>query len=79
MATHKEDQKLVLRTNYRLMQESILQYFRPSLRYHLSSRHLFCLFLSGRLKQVLLYHNYRFMMWVKNSFDPDQLTSNEAS
>ena len=35
--------------------ESILQYFRPSLSYHLSLRSLFCLFLSGRLRQVLLY------------------------
>ena len=33
----------------------ILQYFRPSLSYHLSSRSLFCLFLSGRFTQVLLY------------------------
>ena len=39
----------------RMLQESILQYFRPSLSYHLSLRSLFCLFLSGRLKQVLLY------------------------
>ena len=31
---------------------SILQYFRPSLRYHLSLRPLFCLFLSGRLRRV---------------------------
>ena len=34
---------------------SILQYFRPSLSYHFPLRPLFCLFLSGRLKQVLLY------------------------
>ena len=33
----------------------MLQYFRPSLSYHLSLRPLFCLFLSGRLRQVLLY------------------------
>ena len=33
----------------------ILQYFRPSLSYHFSLRPLFCLFLSGRLRQVLLY------------------------
>ena len=38
----------------RMLQESILQYFRPSLSYHLSLRPLFCLFLSGRLGQVLL-------------------------
>ena len=34
---------------------SILYYFRSSLSYHLSSKSLFCLFLSGRLRQVLLY------------------------
>ena len=33
---------------------SILQYFRPSLSYYLSLSSLFCLFLSGRLRQVLL-------------------------
>ena len=56
--------KLVFNTNYRLMQVksiaecskgSILQYFWPSSSYHLSLRSLFCLFLSGRLRQVLLY------------------------
>ena len=39
----------------RMLQESILQYFRPSLSYFLSLRLLFCQFLSGRLRQVLLY------------------------
>ena len=39
----------------RMLQKSILQYFRPSLNYRLSLRPLFCLFLSGCLKQVLLY------------------------
>ena len=34
------------------------QYFRPSLSYHLSLRSLFCLFLSGRLRPVLLYCLY---------------------
>ena len=55
----REDQKLVSKTDYCLMQvksilkESILQYFRPSLSYHLSLRApLFCLFLSGRLRLV---------------------------
>ena len=61
--------KLVFKTDYRLMQVksiaecskgSILQYFRPSLSYHLPSYHLplrplFCLVLSSRLIQVLLY------------------------
>ena len=46
------------KTNYRLMQVksiaecskgSILQYFRPTLSYHMTLRPLFCLFLSGRL------------------------------
>ena len=41
----------------RMLQESILQYFRPSLSYHLSLRPLLCLFLSGRLRQILLYMN----------------------
>ena len=59
----KKDQNWVSRTNYRLMQVktvaecskgSILQYFRPSLRYHLSLRSLFCLFLSGRF--IPLFH-----------------------
>ena len=60
----QKDQKLVFKTNYCLMQVksfakcspwSILQYFRLSLSYHLSSRSLFCLFLSGRFTHVLLY------------------------
>ena len=38
-----------------MLQESILQYFQPSLSYHLPLRPLFCLFLSGHLRQVLLY------------------------
>ena len=47
-------------TKYRLMQiksiaECILQYLSPPLRYHFSLRSLFCLFLSGRFTQVLLY------------------------
>ena len=60
----QKDQNLVSKTNYRLMQVksiaesskgSILQYFRPALSYYLSLRSLFCLFLSGRLRQNLLY------------------------
>ena len=34
---------------------NILQYFWPPLSYHIQLRHWFCLFLSGRLRQVLLY------------------------
>ena len=39
---------------------SILQYFWPSLSYHLSLRSLFCLILSGRFRQVLLYYLFLF-------------------
>ena len=57
--------KSVLNTDYPWMQVksiaeyskvSILQYFRPSLSYHFPLRPLFCLFLSGRLRQFLLYY-----------------------
>ena len=57
--------KLVFKTDYCLMQvksiaecskRSILQYFRPSLSYHLSLRSLLCQFLSGSLRHVLLYY-----------------------
>ena len=34
---------------------SFLQYFRPALSYNLLLRSLFCLFLSGRFTQILLY------------------------
>ena len=61
----KRKQKLVFKIDYRLMQVkfiaecsngSILQYFRPSLSYHLSSgSFLLCLFLIGRLRQFLLH------------------------
>ena len=56
----KRRPKIGSQTDYRLMQvkitpRSILQYFRPSFSNHLSLRSLFCLFLSGRLRQVLLY------------------------
>ena len=46
----------------RMSQESILQYFRPSLSYHLSLRPLICLVLSGRLRQVLLYISFMYML-----------------
>ena len=39
----------------RIAEWSILQYFRPSLTYHLSLSLSFCLFLNGRFTQVLLY------------------------
>ena len=41
----------------RLLQRSILQFFQPSLSYHLSSRPLFCLFMSGHFRQILLYQS----------------------
>ena len=46
-------------TYCRMLQESNLQYFRPSLSFHLSLSSLFCLFLSGCLRQVLLYRYMR--------------------
>ena len=48
----------------------ILQYFRPSLSYHLPLRPLFCLFLSGRLKQVLniLIFGWTFHYWCSLHF-----------
>ena len=57
--------KSIFNIYYRLMQVkgiaecfkgSILQYFWPALSYHLSLRSLFCLFLSDRSRQVLLYY-----------------------
>ena len=59
-----KDQKLGFKTNYHSMQVKsiaecskgrILPYFRPTLSYYLSLRSLFSLFLSGSLRQVLLY------------------------
>ena len=40
-----------------MLHKSILQCFRPSLSSYWSLRLLFCLFLSGRLRQVLLLFN----------------------
>ena len=62
----KRRPKLVFKIDYCLMQVksiaecskgSILQYFPPSLSYHLPLRPLFCLFLSGHSRLVLLYFN----------------------
>ena len=67
----QKERKLVFKTNYPLMQVksiaecskwSILQYFRPSLSYHLSLRSLLCLFLSGLFAQVLLYMRSKMYM-----------------
>ena len=43
-------------------ERSILQYFRPSLSYHMSLRPLFCLFLIDRFTQVLLYYVIYYIM-----------------
>ena len=60
----QKDQKLVFKTNYRLMQVksiaecskgSILQYFPPSLSCQLLLSSLLCLFWGGCYTQVLLY------------------------
>ena len=56
---------MYLKHNY--SKESILQYFRPSLRYHLSLGPLFCLFLSGHLRQVLLYFYKEIIFLLYNS------------
>ena len=73
----KEDQILVFKTDYRLMQvksiaecskRAFFNTFNPSISYHLSLRPVFCLFLSGRFTQVLLYINEQiksFLVWVK--------------
>ena len=67
------------KTNYHLMQVksiaecsngSILQSFWPSLSYHLLLRSLFCLFLSGCLRNILLYwqptYTFCFVEFVKS-------------
>ena len=61
---------------------SILQFFQPSLSYHLSFKFLFCLFLSGPFTQVLLYYiclrlsllavTFFLQITFANSLDPDQ-------
>ena len=53
-------QNIGFKTSYRIMQvksiaECFLQYFRPSLSYHVSLTSLFCLYLSGYFTHVLLY------------------------
>ena len=52
---------------------SILQYFRPSISYHLSLRSLFCLFLSGRFTHVLLHRKITiFLIFLSNKSEYDQ-------
>ena len=48
-------EQLSLNTCQKCCRMRNLQYFLPSLSYHLSFRSLFCLFLSGRFTKVLLY------------------------
>ena len=50
----------------RMLQRSILQYFQPKLSYHIPLRSWFCLFLSARLRQVLLYPCLSIVMSVFN-------------
>ena len=45
--------RLSLNAGQKYCKNALLQYFRPSL----SNHPLFCLFLSGSLRQVLLYQN----------------------
>ena len=54
-----------------MLQESILQYFRASLSYNLSLRPLFCPFLSGPLRQVLLFLQTGSLA---NSEDPNEMS-----
>ena len=49
-------------------QESILQYFRPSLSYHLSLRSLLCLFLSGNPKHTDSYKQKKCFPLPKTTF-----------
>ena len=73
---------LTFNTDYCLMQVksiaecskgSILQYFRPSLSYHFVLRPLYCLFLSGSIRQVLLYSGRPYnLRWVWTSGRSDQ-------
>ena len=81
-ALKKTEYCFFFKTNYRLMQVksiaecskgSILQYFRPSLSYHLSLRSLFCLFLSGCFTQVLLYIIYTLKFLPLLKIGRDQL------
>ena len=51
--------QLLLNAGQKHCRMLILQYFRPSLSYYLSLTSLFCLFLSARFTQVLLYGKAR--------------------
>ena len=83
--------KLVFKTDHRLMQVksiaecskgSILQYFRPSLRYHLSLTSLFCLFFrplkTGFIVLVFRAEINKIIVRKANREDPVQTASSEA-
>ena len=58
----------------KMVQGSIVQYFRPALIYHLSLRFLFCLFLSDHLRQVLLYYaNYSLLNLKRSKIESHKL------
>ena len=67
-----KSKKMQVKSNAECSKGSILQYFRPSLIYHLSLRSLFCLFLSGCFTQVLLYIVRKLLLLYANNFDADQ-------
>ena len=62
---------ILLNAGQKYCKGSILQYFRPSISYHLSLRSLSffeCLFYTG-------FTVYVFIVWMKNGVYPDQLAS----
>ena len=54
-AGQKSTRLMQVKKYCRMLPWGILHYFGPAISYHLSLRPLFCLFLSGRFRQVLLY------------------------
>ena len=61
---------------------SVLQYFQPSLSYHLLLRSLFCLFLSCHFKQVLMpllwAGIHKMVVRIAHREDPDQTAFSKA-
>ena len=55
----------------RMLQKSILKYFRPSLSYHLSFRLLFCLYLSGSLRQWPLKTGFTALIIQSKTTSPE--------
>ena len=64
MATQKEQLTLVFNTDYRLMEVKILL---TSIKLSFSIKTLVCLFLSGHLRQVLLY-DLDLILKMKNKY-----------